>query len=98
MKTVYTTYKVIAIIMLFAFSTNIYAKGDNNVTRTIKGKIIDTDTRLGIDYANVVVLGANLWSITDENGYFLIEGVTPGIYKLECSKLGLRQQLHQIIL
>lgn len=88
MKTVYTTYKVIAIIMLFAFSTNIYAKGDNNVTRTIKGKIIDTDTRLGVDYANVVVLGANLWSITDENGYFLIEGVTPGIYKLECSKLG----------
>lgn len=88
MKTVYTTYKIIAIIMLFAFSTNIYAKGDNNVTRTIKGKIIDTDTRLGVDYANVVVLGANLWSITDENGYFLIEGVTPGIYKLECSKLG----------
>ena len=81
-----TATAMLSIILATCIAFSSYGK--DNITHAIKGKVIDYDTRLGVDYANVVIKGTNLWALTDEQGNFTIENVSAGIYNLECSKMG----------
>lgn len=69
----------------------LYAEG-----YTIRGRVIDRLSRQPIEYANVLVTGslnAGLGAPTDEQGYFVIEQVKPGICRLAVSYLGYKSVL-----
>ena len=57
----------------------------------VRGLIKDADSKEPLIGANVVLLGTTLGSTTDEDGFFLIQGVSRGDYKLEVSYLGYQQ-------
>lgn len=54
----------------------------------IKGKVIETISRLPVPYANVWIAGLSVGAATDAEGAFVIDKVPPGIYKLQVSALG----------
>lgn len=57
-------------------------------TFQIKGKVIETISRLPVPYANVWIAGLSVGAATDAEGAFVIDKVPPGIYKLQVSALG----------
>ena len=55
----------------------------------IRGRVIDRLKRRGVAYAAVVIVGQGTKGASaDAEGEFVIEGVAPGIYRLEASMLG----------
>jgi len=63
----------------FGFSQN---------TGTLKGKVIDMQSRGNIPFVNVIVAGTNIGAISDENGAFVIKNVPLGYVKVQASYLG----------
>ena len=56
------------------------------VTYSVRGKVIDRQSRQPVAYANVFVVGIpGKGASTDSLGTFKIEQVPPGIYSLEAS-------------
>ena len=59
------------------------------VTYSVRGKVIDRQSRQPVAYANVFVAGIPGKGVsTDSLGTFKIEQVPPGIYSLEASCIG----------
>ncbi len=65
------------------------------LSQTIRGKIIDTDSKSPIAFASVMVVGSEplLGSNTDEKGYFTIESVPVGRATLKVSYIGYEDKL-----
>lgn len=61
----------------------------------IDGYVTDRDTNQPLAGVNVTVNGAELSAQTDENGYFMIENVRPGVYTVTASITGYRQQTQE---
>lgn len=58
-------------------------------TYPVRGRIIDRISRRGVPYAAVVIAGQeNKGAPTDSAGWFTIDRVRPGIYRLVASSLG----------
>ena len=55
---------------------------------SIKGRVIDKDTKEGLPGVNVVVKGTYYGAATDVEGYFIIQYVNPGVYTIEASMIG----------
>tara|TARA_R110001583_G_scaffold145635_2_gene297573 strand:+ start:145 stop:2523 length:2379 start_codon:yes stop_codon:yes gene_type:complete len=55
---------------------------------TVKGKVIDFQTREVLPYVSVIVAGTNIGSSTNENGEFIINNVPLGYVKVRTSFLG----------
>ncbi|HEY9167955.1 MAG TPA: TonB-dependent receptor [Lutibacter sp.] len=66
----------------------ILSVGYSQNTGTVKGKVIDLQTRGPIPFANVIVLDTEIGSISDENGAFIIKNVPLGYIKVQISYLG----------
>ena len=59
------------------------------VDYSVRGKIIDKQSRQPVAYANVVVVGIpGKGASTDSLGMFRIEQVPPGIYRFEATLIG----------
>ncbi len=57
-------------------------------TGTIRGKVFDKETGKPVDYANVYVDDETQGSLTDEEGFYNITGVTEGEHVLSFSSIG----------
>src|SRR5262245_65012904 len=57
-------------------------------TGTIKGKMIDKDTKGPLPFGNVVVVGTTLGAMTREDGTFVLPNVPVGVYQIKASYLG----------
>ena len=57
-------------------------------TGTIDGWVIDKTTRQPLAYANVVIVGANLGTMTLEDGHFQIANVPVGQYTVKAAMMG----------
>lgn len=55
---------------------------------TIQGNVIDEHDGSELGYANVVVVGQDIATISDEQGRYVIEGVCLGTVILSCSHIG----------
>lgn len=55
---------------------------------TLKGKIIDMQTRGNLPFVNVIVVGTSIGAISDEDGAFVIKNVPLGYVKVQASSLG----------
>lgn len=64
------------------------------VNYTVRGKIIDKQSRRPVAYANVVVVGIpGKGASADSLGMFSIEQVPPGIYRLEATLIGYKSSV-----
>jgi hypothetical protein len=65
------------------------------LTQTIRGKIIDTDSKTPIAFANIVVTETNplLGATTDIDGYFTIKSVPLGRVTIKVSYVGYEEKL-----
>jgi hypothetical protein len=93
------SYYKILILVFIAFSLNAIAqppiKALENVPplTSIKGQIIDSQSKLKMEYANISIFSIKDSSlitggITDENGQFLIKKISAGQYYAEANFIG----------
>ena len=77
-------------IALIGFNLWMGILSAQNLTQTVKGKVVDNESQITLPGANVVMLGTNplLGTITDTEGNFRIEGVPVGRYNVQISYLG----------
>lgn len=72
-------------LILFLLSLSI---GFSQNTGTVKGIVIDKQTRGQIPSVNIIVVGTDIGTISDENGAFIIKNVPLGYVKVQASFLG----------
>jgi iron complex outermembrane receptor protein len=65
-------------------------------TGSIRGKVVDAETKQLLEHANIVIEGTQLGSTTDREGAFFIGGVPHGTYIIRASFLGYIPQRESI--
>jgi hypothetical protein len=85
--------KTCFLVILFLLVLNLLISNAQNLTQTIRGKVVDKETQGSLPSATVVIEGTNplLGTATDTSGYFIIKGVPLGRYNLKVSFLGYEQ-------
>lgn len=73
------------VLYLFLFSLSVVFSQN---TGTLKGKVIDIQTRSDLPFVNVIVVGTSIGAISDEDGVFIIKNVPLGYVKVQASFLG----------
>ena len=63
-------------------------------TQTLKGRILDTDTRVPLSFVNVYVLNTDpiIGTMSDDQGYFKLENVPLGRVSIQLSFLGYEEK------
>ncbi len=91
--------KTIKLFILFYF-IGIYFSVGQELSQTIKGKVVDEATGQPVPYANVVIKNSNplLGTITDVNGNYRLVKVPIGRYDIEISFLGYEPALLREVL
>lgn len=64
----------------------------------VKGRIFDLNTNEPIPFANVLVVGTNTGTVSDEDGNFVISGINPGYVVLQASFVGYEVALSRDVL
>ncbi len=82
MKKIISTTLIIAVFTTLAFS--------QNLTQTVRGTILDVDSKLPLIGATVMILGSDplIGTATDVNGKFKLENIPIGRISLQISYLG----------
>jgi len=75
------------LMILFTFS-HLFAQNG-----TLKGKVIDVESRVPIPFANVVLQGDSIGGTTDLDGNYTITDIAPNIYNISISSIGFESQL-----
>lgn len=73
---------IFTIITFFFISTLAFSQG------IIRGKITNPVNNDVVAFANVLILGTELGAISDENGFYEITDIPPGLYNLRASFVG----------
>ena len=76
------------ILLLFLNSYIILAQN----TGQLSGRVLDQQTQLPIQGVTVLLEGTTIGEVTDEEGYFSFNDVTPKSYNLNVSHLGYQSQ------
>ena len=81
--------KLIIVLILF-FLAFISTHAQENLTQTIKGKVVDNQTKQPLLGVNVLLLNSDpkVGTTTDENGNFRLEGISIGRISLAFTYLG----------
>ncbi|MCK4700073.1 MAG: carboxypeptidase-like regulatory domain-containing protein, partial [Bacteroidales bacterium] len=77
----------ISVILIIVSVSNIYAQ---NITQSVRGQIIEKQTQAILPGTTVILLESNpaVATITDSNGYFLLENIPVGRISLQISYVG----------
>ncbi|MCK4233464.1 carboxypeptidase regulatory-like domain-containing protein [candidate division WOR-3 bacterium] len=65
-----------------------YEVSDSSTTGKIKGKVINALNGEAVKYANIVLDGTTIGTVSDANGDYLIEGIPPDTYDVWISDIG----------
>lgn len=81
------------VAFIFCFTIIVLINGiyaQTSITQTVRGKIIDKNTRISLPGANVILLDSDplMGTSTDENGKFRIENIPVGRISLKISFIG----------
>lgn len=71
---------------LFLFPAHLFAQG------ILRGKIFNPVNNEPIPFANVLVLNTEYGGISDENGFYEIQNIPPGLYNIRASFVGYKTQ------
>jgi hypothetical protein len=77
----YVLLFLLIISPLIIFSTEIE-------TGTITGKVLDKTTKQPLPGANIIIVGTNAGTSTNENGFFILKNLDENVYKLRITFLG----------
>ncbi len=85
-------FSVLFIFLLLAISIPVQLiradESKNGQLGTIKGRIVDSETKSPIPGATVMIVGTRLGAATDENGVYTIERVPVGSHSVSFSSVG----------
>jgi outer membrane cobalamin receptor len=76
-----------ALFLLFLCSAG---KGGDAGRIALRGRVVDSQSGEGIPYMDVSVPDAGITSISDERGFFCIDGLPPGRWRLRVQRIGYR--------
>ncbi|MCC7520058.1 MAG: carboxypeptidase-like regulatory domain-containing protein, partial [Flavobacteriaceae bacterium] len=77
------------VITLTLFLVTILASAQ---TGTLTGKIYNASDNQPIPFADVLLENTNYYTTSDENGFFSIENIKPGVYNLLVTLLGYNEE------
>ncbi len=76
--------KYFLILLSLLIITNLFA----GTTGKIDGVVIDKDSGMPLPGVNIVLSGTSIGTASDENGYYIILNVSPGIYEIKATMIG----------
>lgn len=81
--------KELTLIFMSLATFNIYA-AENELTQTVRGKVIDVDSKTPLVGATIILIGSDplVGTITDIDGSFTLENVFVGRVDLKVSSMG----------
>lgn len=79
------------LILTFLLSISLLSLFGQN--GTIKGSLTDATNNETILFANIQVLDTEIGTTTDENGNFIIENISPGVYNIQFTYVGYRDKI-----
>ncbi len=82
-------------LFLLNLSINLFSQASNG---TIKGKVVNSKTNMGVPFASVAVWETTTGVITDEDGNFAFSGLKPGFVVLRVSSIGFKPYTSQGIM
>lgn len=74
-----------SVLFLFAFTLMSFSTLAQGI---IRGKITNPVNNQPVGFANVLILGTELGTISDENGNYEVQNVPPGLYNVRASFVG----------
>ena len=77
--------RLLFILVIFLFFTH-YTQAQNKAS--VSGYVIDAKTQEPIPGATVILVGTNLGSITNADGYYTIANANPTTYGIQVSFIG----------
>ena len=87
---------LILLLLVMSYSLPVFSQ---TITQTVRGRIVDDDTRMPLPGANIVVVGhEKLGTSSDSDGYFRLEHVPVGRISLAMSFIGYDSRIMQNIL
>lgn len=87
------TFSLLYIVALLNFSA--FASNDN-LTSTLKGKVIDLNSQEPIPYASVALEGSSMGAVTNFDGEFEIINIPQGTYQVVASCIGYKLSSKQL--
>lgn len=81
-------YRLLLSLLFFVMSGGCWEAACAGVTGTLAGTVMNEQNGEPLQGANVVILGTNFGTMVDPNGFFLINNVPPGTYKIRASMMG----------
>jgi hypothetical protein len=76
-------------VLIALFLSPVYLHADTNQPKgTIKGKVVDGESKLDLVGAQIFIRENNAGTSTDGRGYFEIKGVPVGSYSITCNYIG----------
>ena len=79
--------KLRLLLCIFLLSNTMFLFAESNIN-SIQGFVYDQTTGEKLSFVNIVIKETNLGTITNENGYFHIKELKPGIYDIQVSHIG----------
>lgn len=58
----------------------------------VRGRVFNPVNNDGVPFANVVVLGTDIGTVSDEDGNYILSNVPPGLYNIRASFVGFRSK------
>lgn len=86
----------IQLFFVFLFlSGSALAEGQQASSGIIEGRIFNKDNNEPVPFANLIIYGTNIGSVSDLDGNFIFTGITPGYVRVVASSVGFEQYVSE---
>ncbi|MCK4575589.1 TonB-dependent receptor, partial [candidate division WOR-3 bacterium] len=81
------TIKIFVLLSIVAilFSTSLLYSG---ITGKIAGRVVDKSNGQPLPFANILIVGTTMGTVTDLNGDYFIINISPGVYNVQARMMG----------
>ena len=66
---------------------------NQDLTGIIRGQVLDSENQLPLVGANILINKSNLGTISNENGFFILEDISQGYYNISVSYIGYKLKI-----
>jgi hypothetical protein len=88
--------QVIIILFILFSPSRIFSQEEGR--GFIEGRILNASTNEPVPFANIVIWGTNIGSVSDLDGRFIFTGIKPGYVELRATSVGFKQYVSEPIL